>query len=530
MTEKILVADGVSAWGVEILQQEYEVVERPQLTAEELAATIGDYVAIVVRSATRLTADVLAKATRLRVIGRAGVGVDNIDIPAATKRGIVVLNAPNGNTNAATEHALALMLALARRIPEADASLRAGRWERAHLVGLELKGRTLGVLGLGRIGTGVALRAQAFGMDVIAYDPFLTAERAAQLGVRKGTLAEVLAAADFLTLHLPLTDDTRGLINRQTIAAMKDGVRIINAARGACIVVDDLVEALRSGKVAGAALDVFPTEPLAADSPLTTLPQVVLTPHLGASTVEAQEGVAVDVARGILQALRGEVVPAALNVAPIAPELMPILTPYFPLARALGNLAVGLAQEPIRMLTVEYTGELVAPDTRAVTTTAVQGLLNPILQEQVNQVNAAALAAERGIEVREVKSARLGAYHQALAVEITTAEQTHRLVGVLTDGEPYVVEIDAYDIRFAPRGQLLLVPHDDCPGMIGKIGTALGEAGVNIRSMQVGQTAKAGKNIMAIGVDRTVTPALRRTLEAIAGVDAVSVISGEGRI
>lgn len=530
MAEKILVADGVSAWGVEILQTEYEVVERPKLTAQELQDTIGEYVAIVVRSATKLTADVLAKATHLRVIGRAGVGVDNIDIPAATKRGIIVLNAPNGNTNAATEHAMALMLALARRIPEADASLRAGRWDRAKLVGLELKGRTLGVLGLGRIGSGVALRAQAFGMEVIAYDPFLTDERAAQLGVRKGTLAEVFAAADFLTLHLPLTDDTRDLINAETIAQMKDGVRIVNAARGGCINLADLTEALVSGKVAGAALDVFPTEPLAADSPLLVFPQVVLTPHLGASTKEAQEGVAVDVAHGILQALRGEPVAAALNVAPIAPELVPILTPYFPLAGALGNLAVGLAQEPIRQVAVEYTGKLAESDTRAITTTVVQGLLNPILQEQVNQVNAAALAAERGIEVREVKSTRTGEYNDSLAVEITTAAQTHRLVGVLTDGVPYVVGIDDYDIRFVPRGQLLLVPHDDCPGMIGKIGTTLGQAGVNIRSMQVGQTAKEGKNMMAIGIDRTVSPALCRELEAIAGVDAVSVISGDGRI
>lgn len=530
MAEKILVADGVSAWGVEILQQEYEVVERPKLTAQELQDTIGEYVAIVVRSATKLTAEVLAKADQLRVIGRAGVGVDNIDIAAATKRGIVVLNAPNGNTNAATEHAMALMLAMARRIPEADASLRQGRWERSHLVGFELKGRTLGVLGLGRIGSGVALRAQAFGMEVTAYDPFLTDERAAQLGVRKGTLEEVLGAADILTLHLPLTEETRNLIRRETIAQMKDGVRIVNAARGGCIDMDDLIAALRDGKVAGAALDVYPTEPLDAHSELLTFPQVVLTPHLGASTAEAQEGVAVDVARGILQALRGERVAAALNVAPIAPELVPLLTPYFPLAMALGNLAVGLAQAPIRRLMVEYTGELAAPDTRAVTTTVVQGLLNPILQTQVNQVNAAALAAERGLDVREVNTARTGEYHTALAVEIETAEGTHRLVGVLTDGVPYVVELDDYDIRFAPRGQLLLVPHDDCPGMIGKIGTALGTAGVNIRSMQVGQTAKAGKNIMAIGVDRAVDAELRRTLETIAGVDSVSVISGEGRV
>ncbi len=522
--KKILVADGVSALGTNILAKDFEVVERPKLDKEELLATIGEYDAIVVRSATKLTKEVIDKADRLQVIGRAGVGVDNIDIPAATAKGIIVLNAPDGNTNAATEHTLALMLALARQLPQAHASMLAGRWDRKAFQGVELRNRTLGVLGLGRIGTGVATRAQAFGMNVIAYDPFLSEERAKQLRVTKATFDEVLAAADFLTLHLPLTDETKNMINAESIAKMKDGARIINASRGACIVLEDLVAALNEGKLAGAALDVYPEEPLAQESSLRGLTNVVLTPHLGASTVEAQEGVAVDVARSIVAALHGEMVPTAINMAPVAPELLPVLQPYFPLAKALGNIGIELADGPVRELEVIYSGTLATIDRRAVTTTLLQGLLNPILQENVNHVNAPALAKQRGINVKEAKTLNEGDYTDTITLVLTTETFTHRIVGALMDGRPYVVSIDDYDIRFAPQGQLLLIPHDDRPGMIGKIGTELGAANINISSMQVGQTAIEGKNIMAIAVEGNLDDALRKRLRAIDGVDDLRLV------
>lgn len=526
--KKILVADGVSAQGIDILAETFDITERPKLTAEELWETIGEYHAIIVRSATKLTADVIERATNLQVIGRAGVGVDNIDIDAATAKGIIVLNAPDGNTNAATEHTLALMLALARQIPQAHASMVEGRWDRKCFMGVELRNRTLGVLGLGRIGTGVAIRALAMGMKVIAYDPFLTEDRATQLGVTKGSLEDVLGAADFLTLHLPLTEETRNMIDAERIEKMKDGVRIINAARGGCIVLADLEAALRSGKVAGAALDVFPEEPLATDSGLRSLENVVLTPHLGASTVEAQEGVAVDVARGIAAALRGETVATALNMAPVAPELLPILTPYFPLATALGNIGIELANGAVTEIQIEYAGQLAKVDHRAVTTTLLQGLLNPILQEKINHVNAPILAKQRGIIVKEANFMGASTYTDTVTLHLQTEKGAHTITGALMDGRPYVVSIDDYDIRFAPQGRLLLIPHDDRPGMIGRIGTILGTAGINIRSMQVGHTAKSGKNIMAIAVEGTLDSRILTTLRTTSGVDDVRTVDCNG--
>lgn len=522
--KKILVADGVSELGIEILREEFEVVERPKLEREELLATIGEYDAIVVRSATKLTADVIAKADRLQVIGRAGVGVDNIDIPAATAKGVIVLNAPEGNTNAATEHTLALMLAVARQIPQAHRSMNEGRWDRKKFMGVELRNRTLGVLGLGRIGTGVALRAMAFGMEVVAYDPFLTEERAAQLQVRKADLAEVLAVADFVTLHLPLTAETKNMLNRETLHLMKKGAYLVNAARGGCVDLDALAEALQEGHLAGAALDVFPEEPLPEDNPLRRLENVVLTPHLGASTIEAQEGVAVDVAHGIVAALKGEMVPTALNMAPISPELLALVKPYFPLAQLLGNMAVGMVDGPIAEVSIEYGGALAKLDVQTITTTLLQGLLNPILQEAVNHVNALALAQQRGIRIDEVKTSARGDYTETLTLRVRTMTGMHQLAGTLLDGKPYIIAMDDYDIRFAPEGPLLLIPHADKPGMIGRIGTVLGTAGVNIRSMQVGATAKAGKNIMAIATDQVPAPHLRRELGQIDGVDDVRVV------
>ncbi|WP_267524456.1 phosphoglycerate dehydrogenase [Campylobacter sp. MG1] len=518
---KILVLDGVSELGVKILEKTCKITEIPKISYEELLEIIKDYDAVIVRSATKITEEVLDKAINLKVIGRAGVGVDNIDIKAATKKGIIVLNAPNGNTNAATEHTMALMLSLTRAIPQAHASMKAGRWDRKSFLGLELKDRTLGVLGLGRIGAGVASRAQAFGMKVLAYDPYLSNERAEQLSVKKCEMDEVLANADFLTLHLPLTDETKGMINKNSIAKMKKGVRIINAARGECINLDDLVVALKEGKVAGAALDVFPSEPL-GEHEITKLDNVVLTPHLGASTIEAQEGVAVDVAIAIKEALNGQMVASALNAVPVSPDMLNKIKPYFNLVKALGYIACAITNSPIKEVKIEYSNVFKDLDTRALNQMMLCGLLNSILQERINIVNAPMIAQERGIHLVEQKSD----YNvNSIKVTIISELGEHEITGALmSDKSAYITAIDEYEIKFEPSGVLLLIPHDNVPGMIGLIGTALGNAGINISSMQVSKTHKSGENIMAISINKKPLKADFKNICDIAGVHGVKLI------
>lgn len=517
----ILVLDGVSELGIKILEKNYKITEIPKITHEELIKIIKDYDAVIVRSATKITEEVLEHATNLKVIGRAGVGVDNIDIKAATKKGIIVLNAPNGNTNAATEHTMALILSLARAIPQAHASMKAGRWDRKAFLGLELKDRTLGVLGLGRIGAGVATRAQAFGMKVLAYDPYLSNERAEQLSVKKCEIDEVLANADFLTLHLPLTDETRGMINKDSIAKMKKGIRIINAARGECINLDDLTQALKDKIVAGAALDVFPNEPL-GEHEITKLDNVVLTPHLGASTVEAQEGVAVDIAIAIKDVFSGQMVSSALNAVPVNPEMLSKIKPYFNLVKALGYIACSITTSPIKEVKVEYSNAFKDLDTRALSQMLLCGLLNSVLQERVNIVNAPMLAQERGIHLVEQKS-DYGV--NLIKVKIVSELGEHEVRGsLMPDKSAYISGIDEYEIKFEPSGVLLLVPHDNVPGMIGLIGSALGNAGINISSMQVSKTHKSGENIMAISVDKKPLKSDFKNICDIAGVHGVKLI------
>ncbi|MBO5244638.1 MAG: phosphoglycerate dehydrogenase, partial [Selenomonadales bacterium] len=361
---KVLVCDGVSPKGIAILEKDFEVEARKKISAEELLAEIPNYDGLIVRSASKVTAEVIEAAKNLKVIGRAGVGVDNIDVEAATKKGIIVLNAPEGNTIAATEHSVAMMLAMARNIPQAHKSLKCDReWRRSDFVGVELRGKTLGIFGMGRIGSGVAKRALAMEMDVIGYDPYLNEERAKQLGIEIGTVDAILEKADFITLHMPKTPQTKGMIGAEAIAKMKDGVRIVNCARGGIIDEAALAEALKSGKVAGAAIDVFDGEPVNMDNPLLDCDNIVVTPHLGASTKEAQIGVAVDVAHGVVAALKGEPVMTAVNMAHVAPHVMKQIQPYFSLAERMGCTAVNLAEGAIKSVEVEYTGELTQYDT-----------------------------------------------------------------------------------------------------------------------------------------------------------------------
>lgn len=516
---KILVADPVSEQGVSLLQKEFNVDIKLRLTPEALISVIGEYDALVVRSETKVTAAVIAAADRLKVIGRAGVGVDNIDVEAATKKGIIVLNAPEGNTMAATEHTIAMMLSLARNIPQAHASMKAGKWERSKFMGVEMRGKTLGVFGLGRIGAGVAKRAVAMEMNVMAYDPYISDHQAKTLGVELAEIDDILAAADFVTLHLPLTAETRNLFNADRLSKMKAGARLVNCARGGLIDETALSEALKSGKIAGAAIDVFGKEPVEANNPLLTSDNVVLTPHLGASTAEAQVGVAVDVAVGIIAALKGEPVATAVNMAPIPKHVLDIIRPYLALAEKMGCLAVHLAEGRISRLQVEYNGEISEIDAKMLTTAVVKGVLNPILQEHVNFVNAPGIAKMRGLKVTEIRSKDAAHFANLITVRAATDKGETMVAGTLFGKEEgRIVIIDGYRVDVEPKGWLLIGPHIDKPGIIGKVGTALGDNNINIVSMQVGRTATPGSSIMVMTVEQDIPTPVMLKIKAVDGI------------
>jgi D-3-phosphoglycerate dehydrogenase len=522
---KILVCDGVSEQGVEILSKEFTVDVKKKLAPEELLAIIPEYDALVVRSETKVTKAVLAVAEKLKAIGRAGVGVDNIDVEAATQKGVVVLNAPEGNTIAATEHTVAMMLSLARNIPDAHASMKNREWKRSKYMGVEMRGKTLGVIGLGRIGSGVAKRAIAMEMKVIGYDPYINAEHAKNLGIELAEVAEIFAQADFITFHMPLTPQTKYMVNKEAFAKMKPGVRLINCARGGIIDELALAEALQSGIVAGAAIDVFEKEPIDPENPLLGLDNIVLTPHLGASTAEAQVGVAVDVAYGIIAALRGEPVTTAVNMAPVAPHVLKLIKPYFNLAERMGCTAVNLADGPITSIDVEYNGEITEVDTKMLTTAVLKGILNPILQEAVNYVNAPGLAKARNIKVKEVKNKEAANFANLLTVRIATAKGQHLVQGTLFGEEERIVTIDGHRVDVDPRARILICPHTNRPGIIGKVGTMMGEYGINISGMQVGKTDISGTNIMVLAIDNDIPANVLEKVTAIDGIYGAKLIN-----
>lgn len=527
---KVLVSDPVSEQGVALLQEQFQVDVKTKLPVEELIRIIPEYDALVVRSETKVTAPVLDAAAKLKVIGRAGVGVDNIDVEHATKKGVIVLNAPEGNTMAATEHSVAMMLSLARNIPQAHASMQAGKWERGKFMGVELRGKTLGILGLGRIGTGVAKRALALEMRVLAYDPFINVEAAQALGIEVADMDDIFAQADFITLHLPKTNQTKNLINKETFAKMKKGVRIVNCARGGVINEADLAAAVQEGIVAGAAVDVFESEPIQEGNPLVGLPQVIVTPHLGASTVEAQVGVAVDVAHGIVAALKGEPVTTAVNMAAIPAHVLKKLRPYLNLAERMGCLAVHLADGRMTAIEIEYNGDIGDVDTRMLTTGILKGCLNPILQESINYVNAPGLAKARNIEVKEIKTKAPANFANLITVRLVTDKGEHTVSGTLFGkAEARIVNIDGYRVDVQPGGWLLTCPHVNRPGIIGSVGTVLGQAGVNIASMQVGLTEVHNTSIMALGVDSEVPNDVLAKLKDIDGIYDAKLINFDAR-
>lgn len=519
---KVLVSDPISEQGLQALLEspQVEVDIQTELTPEELLTIIGEYDALLVRSQTKVTPELLAAGKKLRAIGRAGVGVDNIDVPAATRHGIVVINAPDGNTTSTCEHTFAMLMAMARKIPQAHTVLKNGKWDRKSYVGVELKHKTLGILGFGRIGSEVAHRAKAFGMNVLAYDPFLTRERAESLGVRMSTVDEIVEGSDFITVHTPLTKDTKHLLSRDQFARMRDGVRILNCARGGIIDEKALAEALVNGKVAAAALDVFEEEP-PLGNPLLDLDNVVVTPHLGASTEEAQINVAIDVAKELLNILQGLPFRNAVNLPSLSNETLRSLEPYLTLAEKLGTLAANLAIDSVRKIEITYYGPLAEQQTDPLTRSFLKGMLSYYHGEEVNYVNAPFLAEQSQIQLKETKSSRHDTYTELLKVSVVTENTTVVVAGTHKASiGPRIVQIGDFKVDLEPHGTLLLAENHDKPGMIGKVGTILGTANVNIDSMKVGKLEN-GIALMVLAVDRAPDEATCRAIEAVDGIYSV---------
>ena len=526
MPFRVLIAEHVAQEGIDLLATETSVDQRAGLSADELLRIIGDYDALVVRSATQVTHDVIDAGRRLRVIARAGVGVDNIDVAAATDRGIVVVNAPTGNTAAAAELAVALMLALARHIPSADATLRAGEWNRRDYVGVELRGKTVGIVGLGQVGSAVARRLRAMEMTVLAHDPFVPDDRARVIGAELIGLEELLRRSDFVSLHTTLTPGAAPLIGAVQLALMKPSARLVNTARGSLVDEPALLAALDAGNLAGAALDVYTEEP-ASDNPLCRHPRVVCTPHLGASTQEAQEQVAVDVGREILNVLAGRPASAAVNAPLVDPESLEVVGPYLAVARMTGTLAVQLAEGQWESLRIEYQGVIATHDVTPLKAAGVAGMLSTISEEQVNLVSVNNIIAHRGWQVREEKHDDAGAYSNLIVVHLFTSAGEVCVSGTLVHGLPHIVEINGFRVSVSAGDQpagtanILVLHNEDRPGRVGAVGMALGAMEANISHMDVGRRDATGKAVMVVTIARALTPDEVHRLDAIDGIDHV---------
>ena len=521
----ILAVDGIAAEGIEILKKNFNVEVHDKISADELLEIIPKFDALIVRSASKVTAEVIARAENLKIIGRAGVGVDNIDVKAATERGIIVINSPDGNTIAATEHTFAMMAALSRNIPQANKTMHAGGWDRKKFVGVELRNKTLAVIGLGRIGAGVAKRAQAFEMNVIAYDPFVSAERAESLGVKLMELDELFKTADFITVHMPLNKNTENMITLEKMKLMKPSTRLINCARGGIINENDLAVALREKIIAGAAVDVFTSEPLVEDSPFRALDNLILTPHLGASTIEAQISVSVDVANGIVEALNNRPVTTAVNMPHIPAHILKKLAPYTTLAERLGRTITALGKEAISEVKVEINGKIADGNTALISTSVLKGILSTAV-EHVNLVNANLLAQDRGIKLSEITSNVTDNF----ANTVTVTANGNSVTGTLFGNEGRIVEINKFRVDVDPHSRILICPHTNKPGVIGKVGTILAEYGINISSMQVGKTDIGGTNLMVLTVDNPISKAVIdkvKSLEAIFDITLVAFDDAE---
>jgi D-3-phosphoglycerate dehydrogenase len=528
---RVLVSDPLAEEGLAILRAAVDVDVKTDLAEDELCRIIGDYDALLVRSGTDVNAKVIEAAHKMKFIGRAGVGVDNIDVDAATRKGIIVANAPEGNTLAATEHTMAMMLSLARNIPQATASLKKKEWKRSKFMGVELNEKTLGIVGFGRIGRELAKRAIALDMKIVAYDPFITKERAAQLGVEMMSMADLFKVADVITVHTPLIAETKHIVNAKSIATMKDGVRIINCARGGIIDEKALYDAVKSGKVAGAALDVFETEP-PTDSPLLTLDNVIVTPHLGASTVEAQLNVAVSVAKQCIEVLRGGSAKYVVNAPMVPPDQAEILAPYTQLAEKMGRFVTQIAGGRLSSVELIYGGELsaYAGSMKYVTRLALKGLLDPVLQQPVNIVNADFIARERGIAVSETVTQESSGFKNLITIKIRTDKGDESVSGtVFFKGRSRIVAVGGYTMDMIPEGYVIVSRHLDKPGVIGRASTILGKKNINIAGMQVGRINPGEQAIMVLNVDSEVPADVMEEIRAMPGIFTATFakISGE---
>lgn len=520
---KVLVADKINEKGVEVLEGSAEIVNNPKITPEELLETIDQYDAIIVRSRTKMTKEVIENAKNLKIIARAGVGVDNIDLDAATDNGILVVNAPQSTSITVAEHAMGLMLALSRKIAIADASVKAGKWEKSKFMGMELRNKTLGVIGMGRIGSQVVKRSKAFEMDVIVYDPYISEDAAKELGVEIVTLDELITKADVMTIHVPLTPETKGLISKEQLAKMKDHAILLNCARGGIINEKDLYEALKERPDLKAGLDVYENEPL-ENSPLTTLDNVVLTPHIAASTKEAQRDAAIIVAKQVKEVLNGQTPSNVLNMPLVDSETFQQLKPYFELTKKLGQILVQTTTSNISELNIVYSGKINGRSKEPLTRELLKEFLNPILTEPVNSVNAKSVAKQRGIKLTEGETDDSGNYDATIKINVKYDDKEMTIEGTVENDEVKVISIDDYDVNLNLEGLMGIIKYVDLPGTIGKIGKVLGDYKINIAEMKVGRKSEGGEAVMVIKVDQEITDEVISELESTKDIDSVKSV------
>jgi len=526
---KVLVSDPLSKEGIQILEEHVEVDVRPDISPEDLVAAIGEYDGLVVRSRSKVTAEVIEAANNLKVIGRAGVGVDNIDVDKATEKGIIVLNAPHGNTISTAEHAIAMLTSLARNIASASCSVKQGEWNRSSFTGVELNKKTLGIVGLGRIGSEVARRTRAMGMKIIAYDPYVGAEQAEKLGVEKVTFEELIQNADFITLHLPMSSNTRHLIGEKEFKNMKKGVRIINCARGGLVDEKALCQAIKDETVAGAALDVFEKEP-PSGCEFLEFDNVIVTPHLGALTREAQTNVALQVAEQVAKALQGEPIVSAVNVPALMPEAKAALESYLPLMKVMGSFYLQMFGGQVDEIELIYSGEAASLHLAPLTISCLIGFLKHIVGDGVNWVNAPYIAKARGIDVREVSTTEVKNYSTLIKMIGRSGQEEHLISGTLLNNEMRLVRIDDFRIEIVPSRYTLMTTHHDRPGVVGKLGTLLGSNEVNIASMQLGRKAAGGDAMMALQVDNEINAETMEKIQALNLFDTAHFVVIENNI
>lgn len=526
MQYKVLISDSLSKEAVDILEKEKDlkVDVNTKLTPDELKKAIKDYDALLVRSSTKVTKEVINSGDKLKIVGRAGVGLDNVDVDAASKKGVIVVNTPGGNTISTAEHTFSMMLALSRSIPQADLSTKKGEWERKKFMGVELYGKTLGIVGLGRIGTEVAKRALSFGMRVAAFDPYLSFEKAKELGIESAKLESLLKSSDYITVHTPLTEETKHIISDKEFGIMKKGVRIINCARGGIIDEAALIKAIESGKVAGAALDVYENEP-PKDSKLLKFDKVVLTPHLGASTEEAQVNVAIEIANTVRDMLLGRCVRNAVNMPCVDPEVFKVIEPYLKLCENMGSIITQIVEGHIKKVKIRYVGDILKYDLSPFTVSIMKGMLTPILQETVNFVNSLVIAKERGITVVESKTAEIQDFASLIVVEVETDKAKSLLAGTLfTKGDPRLVKINEFWVDCAPEGNMLVVFNKDVPGIIGEIGTIFGKNKINIASVSFGRDVKGGNAVSVWNVDSDVSDKMLEEIRKAKNIQEVKLV------